>query len=1133
MESSIVVHWLKQLTEPDTEKVKQATKQLQSLSLTNDFLLQLFHILRSEQNEQIRILASVLLRRKLSKSSTTISKDIHETLKHLLLEQIQIETNQRIRKSLFELIGTIAKQDLQHEINEKIKKKLKKQHKIEITGWKEYLHLCGTLVQSTDLKQLELGMYLFATLATYCGRFVLEHWPHTFNLISTMLKTRPSIIVCEQALIILTNLVKVLQQKQYVQTIVDLIPIANETIQYLFVNLKAENTTNLLDFYEALLDCEVPNVIGTHLQSIISTCLQVALRDDNTILESVRYNALSILAEICRQKKKTLLKHQTILPPIIQALLQIISSANIDTNNISDDGNDDDNDEPVVVAGANHVLEAMSYHLSPEKFVPLVISQIEPLLKSNVANERKAAYYVLSGIIDGCCDYINNNYLEPFMTALKIGLQDVNSDVSSAALLALGETCAVLEGEISKYSVEILPILMELMVKSENMQNHNLKVIRIYYAVEELIGVLNDEHKNSIHDVLRVLFHVHSSTTNTKVRELVLAVYPAIAIVMKDKFAPYLDTVITQLSPNLSQKPNTETLPVFCTSLHTLASLCRAVGTDHCKTILLQALEFSLNLYSEIDEPEFRSAIFALGGAASRVLKNEFNTTHISKIMGYIFESLRSLDWIEDAAATENRKLEWVDEEEIDSTSHIEVKADEEEEEEEEGDNDDDELADEGMTIENAHVEEKAAAIEALGDIVENCIVAVWSYLKDIIEHIKNMLEFPNLQCSQNAVTAAGNLLISIHKMTTQTQITNEKQLVQDESDRLLTDLIPNLCTIINTSTSRSLAQIALDTIKNILEEVKLDMLKHITLLEKIAHCVQKVLAYKTKCQQENDDENDENAGGDSREQDGRDDAEYDAMLISTGGDLLPILTSIACTGKVQFFPGYLSSIIPKLQKRLRHQASVSDRSFVIGVLAETVQNMNETLITPYLQSLFTMFYQYLLDEDEEVRTNACFGMGVLCIVANQQLLGQYETILNRLSQVLIKETNLRMIDNICSCLCRMIVVSPKHVPLEQVLPVLFQHLPIREDFAEANSIFTCLNLLYEHYFTQIEPYLPKSIEMAALLIDDERVLPNAIPVIREFLRSIYIKHSVAFIQVMQTLNEPLRISITKHLQIN
>ncbi len=76
-------------------------------------------------------------------------------------------------------------------------------------------------------------------------------------------------------------------------------------------------------------------------------------------------------------------------------------------------------------------------------------------------------------------------------------------------------------------------------------------------------------------------------------------------------------------------------------------------------------------------------------------------------------------------------------------------------------------------------------------------------------------------------------------------------------------------------------------------------------------------ISLKTKCQQENEEDNEENGGGDSREQDGRDDAEYDAMLISTAGDLLPVLTSIACTGNVPFFPAYLASIIPKLQKRL------------------------------------------------------------------------------------------------------------------------------------------------------------------------------------------------------------------------
>lgn len=66
------------------------------------------------------------------------------------------------------------------------------------------------------------------------------------------------------------------------------------------------------------------------------------------------------------------------------------------------------------------------------------------------------------------------------------------------------------------------------MMKPENMQNHNLKVIRIYYALEELIGVLDEEHQKSIPDVLRVLFHVHASTTDAKIRELILEVYPAI-----------------------------------------------------------------------------------------------------------------------------------------------------------------------------------------------------------------------------------------------------------------------------------------------------------------------------------------------------------------------------------------------------------------------------------------------------------------------------------------------------------------------------------------------------------------------------------------------------------------------------
>lgn len=143
---------------------------------------------------------------------------------------------------------------------------------------------------------------------------------------------------------------------------------------------------------------------------------------------------------------------------------------------------------------------------------------------------------------------------------------------------------------------------------------------------------------------------------------------------------------------------------------------------------------------------------FALGGAASRVLKTEFNPAHVTGIMGYIFASLRSLDWIEvrgifvetcirriciGCDSDRNKKIRmgwwrgnrwsiewnwwrtgrrwwwrrfwrwwtwrWTVKEISDTRSLFTIWLIR-------------------MTIENAHVEEKAAATEALGDLVENCM---------------------------------------------------------------------------------------------------------------------------------------------------------------------------------------------------------------------------------------------------------------------------------------------------------------------------------------------------------------------------------------------------------------------------
>lgn len=41
----------------------------------------------------------------------------------------------------------------------------------------------------------------------------------------------------------------------------------------------------------------------------------------------------------------------------------------------------------------------------------------------------------------------------------------------------------------------------------------------------------------------------------------------------------------------------------------------------------------------------------------------------------------------------------------------------------------------------------------------------------------------------------------------------------------------------------------------------------------------------------------------------------------------------------------------------------------------------------------------------------------------------------------------------------------------------------------------------------------------------------DAVPVIRDFLRAIYTKHGTAFVHVSQSLDEHLRLILSKHLQ--
>lgn len=139
-----------------------------------------------------------------------------------------------------------------------------------------------------------------------------------------------------------------------------------------------------------------------------------------------------------------------------------------------------------------------------------------------------------------------------------------------------------------------------------------------------------------------------------------------------------------------------------------------------------------------------------------------------------------------------------------------------------------------------------------------------------------------------------------------------------------------------------------------------------------------------------------------------------------------------------------------------------------------------ESAVTPFTEGLFPLFLRSLADPESEVQSNGAFAMGSLILHSETDLSSQYLNILGVLHPLFgpsddRKKENAR--DNACGCVSRMIIKSVAAVPLDQVLPVLLQALPLKRDFAESEkTVSLCLHLTWNGPLT-----LRSRLQFAAL----------------------------------------------------
>ena len=102
--------------------------------------------------------------------------------------------------------------------------------------------------------------------------------------------------------------------------------------------------------------------------------------------------------------------------------------------------------------------------------------------------------------------------------------------------------------------------------------------------------------------------------------------------------------------------------------------------------------------------------------------------------------------------------------------------------------------------------------------------------------------------------------------------------------------------------------------------------------------------------------------------------AEQDAYVISSATDAMCCLAfALGPTFNV-----YFRNFFPYIAKWYKPTKPAVDRNMAVGALAEVASCLGDNL-SEFIDDLMPIFINGLSDEDEEVKSNSAYGIGILC----------------------------------------------------------------------------------------------------------------------------------------------------------
>ncbi|KAL0365050.1 UNVERIFIED_CONTAM: Importin-4 [Sesamum angustifolium] len=982
---------------PDNDARRQAEDQIKRLAKDPQVVPSLIHHLRTAKTPNVRQLAAVLLRKKITGHWGKLSPQLRQLVKQSLIESITVEHSPPVRRASANVVSIIAK------------------YAVPAGEWPDLLPFLFQCSQSAQEEHREVALILFSSLTETIGNSFRPYFADLQSLLLKCLQDETSNRVRVASLKAVGSFLEFTHDEAEVIKFREFIPSILNVSRQCLASGEEDVAVIAFEIFDELIESPAP-LLGESVKAIVQFSLEVCASPN---LESnTRHQAIQIISWLAKYKSSSLKKYK-LVGPILQIMCPLLAEST----------NRDEDDDLAPDRAAAEVIDTMALNLPKQVFPP--VFEFASLSSQNANPKfREASVTALGVISEGCLELMKDK-LEPVLHITLGALRDPEQMVRGAASFALGQFAEHLQPEIVSHHESVLPCILNAL---EDISDEVKE--KSYYALAAFCENMGEEILPFLDPLMgKLLGALQSSPRN--LQETCMSAIGSVASAAEQAFVPYAERVL-ELMKIFMVLTNDEDLRSRARATELAGIVAMSVGRARMEPILPAFVEAAISGFG-LEFSELREYTHGFFSNVAELLEDGF-TQYLPHVVPLAFSSCN----LDDGSA--------VDIDDSDEDENVNGFG---------GVSSDDEAHDEprvrNISVRTGVLDEKAAATQALGLFALHTKSSYAPYIEETLKILVRHSTYFHEDVRLQAIISLKYILTAIREV-----FQNHSEGITKIKEVLDTVMNIYIKTMSEDDDKEVVAQACM-SIADITNDFGYMAVE--PYMPRLVEATLVLLREESSCQLiESDSEIDD------------DDKEHDEVLMDAVSDLLP---AFAKAMGAQFAPIF-SKLFEPLMKFAKQSRPPQDRTMVVATLAEVAQHMGAP-IAGYVDAVMHLVLKELGSPEATNRRNAAFCVGELCKNGGNSVLKYIADVLPRLYPLFGEsEPDNAVRDNAAGAVARMIMAHPESIPLNQVLPVLLQVLPLKEDYEESTSVYGCICNLVLSSNAQILSLVPQLVSIFA-----------------------------------------------------